>query len=105
MTISWSKQAAESLRETTAYVRNEFGIKAKQKLLDEIRSMIKHLPDNPCMGKVEPLLEDASVEYRSLVINRLNKIVYYINTETETIEIVALWDTRREPKTQASKLK
>jgi plasmid stabilization system protein ParE len=105
MNISWSKQAAESLRDTTAYVRKEFGIKAKQKLLDEVRSIVKQLPNNPCLGKVEPLLEEASVEYRSLVVNRLNKIVYFINTETETIEIVALWDTRREPKKQASRLK
>lgn len=105
MDISWSKQAAESLRDTTAYVRKEFGIKAKQKLLDEVRSLVKHLSDNPSMGKVEPLLEKASVEYRSLVVNRLNKIVYYINSDTETIEIVALWDTRREPKSQARKLK
>ena len=105
MNISWSKQAAESLKDTTTYVRNEFGVKAKQKLLDEIRSLLINLSDNPCLGRVEPLLEEASVEYRCLVINRLNKIVYYINTETETIEIVALWDTRREPKAQASKLK
>lgn len=105
MTISWSKQAAESLRDTTAYVHKEFGIKAKQKLLNEVLSLVKSLSDNPCIGKVEPLLEKSSVEYRSLVVNRLNKIVYYINIENQTIEIVALWDTRREPKAQARKLK
>ena len=51
---------------------------------------------------VEPLLEGTPVLYRSIVVNRLNKLVYFI--EEQTIEIVAVWDTRSEPKSQADEL-
>ena len=105
MRVSWSTQAAEALRDTTSYVRREFGIIAKQKLLTEVREVIGLLPSNPYIGKIEHLLQNASVVYRSFVINKLNKIVYYVNEETDTIEIAALWDTRREPNSQADLLK
>ncbi|MBQ6730021.1 MAG: hypothetical protein IJQ83_07815 [Bacteroidales bacterium] len=55
-----------------------------------------YLEDNPYMGQIEPLLANKPKEYRSIVINRLNKIIYYI--KGETIRVSALWDTRREPK-------
>lgn len=105
MRVSWSIQAAEALRDTTAYVRREFGAIAKQKLLTEVREVVGLLPSNPYMGKIEPLLQNASVAYRSFVINKLNKIIYFVNEETDTIEIAALWDTRREPNSQADLLK
>ena len=41
--------------------------------------------------------------YRSIVVNRLNKIVYWINDDV--IEIVDFWDTRREPVAQAKQVK
>ena len=55
------------------------------------------LESAPYLGKEEPLLENTPILYRSLVVNEINKLVYYINNDF--IEIVALWDTRREPKT------
>ena len=54
---------------------------------------------NPNLGPAEPYLADAPVLYRSIVVNRLNKIIYWINDDV--IEIVDFWDTRREPTAQA----
>jgi len=105
MKVAWSQQAAESLRDTVSYVRKEFGTYAKQRILHEVREFVNLLPKNPQLGKIEPLLQGCSVEYRSYVINRINKVVYYINSDTNTIEIVALWDTRREPNAQAEDLR
>jgi hypothetical protein len=48
-------------------------------------------------------LANATIEYRSIVVNRLNKIVYLINNDD--IEIVDFWDTRREPIAQAGQVK
>lgn len=39
--------------------------------------------------------------YRSIIVRRLNKIVYYI--DNNTLHIAAFWDTRKEPKRQARK--
>ena len=41
--------------------------------------------------------------YRSIIVRRLNKIVYYV--QGNTIHIAAFWDTRREPKAQAHQTK
>ena len=40
------------------------------------------------------------MSYRSIIINGLNKLVYRI--DDDIIHIVDFWDTRREPKNQAS---
>jgi len=40
--------------------------------------------------------ESLKIMYRSVVVNNLNKIVYYI--EGDVVHIATLWDTRREPK-------
>lgn len=41
--------------------------------------------------------------YRSIVVHQHNKIVYRI--VDRHIEVVAFWDTRREPKKQAEQVK
>lgn len=56
------------------------------------------------MGAIDPLFEDFSIAYRSIVINRLSKMVYYIDNDT-VIYIVAFWDCRRELKALASQVK
>ena len=103
MKVVWSLQAKENLQQTSYYIRKEFGKKSKQKFLDEVLHVAVLLESNPYLGQVEPLLGEVSVEYRSIVINHINKLVYYIHENT--IEIVVLWDTRREPKSLAKKVK
>ena len=41
--------------------------------------------------------------YRSIIVRRLNKVVYYV--KGNTLHIAAFWDTRREPKNQARQTK
>ena len=61
------------------------------------------LSRNPHLGPVEPYLDNMPEIYRSIVVNRLNKIVYYI--KDNGIVIADFWDTRREPRTQAGETK
>lgn len=103
MNVIWSPSASEALVKTAVYIRKEFGFKSKKLFLNEIKHTAKLLKDYPNLGIVEPLLEGTPVLYRSIVVNQLNKIVYFINEQT--IEIVALWDTRSEPEAQTEKLK
>ncbi len=56
----------------------------------------------PELGKIDPLFAHRKQLYRSIIVRRLNKIVYYI--KDDTIRIAAMWDTRREPKAQARKV-
>ena len=48
------------------------------------------------------LFDDRSIIYRSVIINGLNKMVYYV--EDDTLHIAGFWDTRSEPKAQASQV-
>ena len=103
MKVSWSKRASDAVARTSVYILDKFGPKASEDFLQEVQHVSDLLESNPCLGPVEPLLAQNSKPYRSVVLKHLNKIVYYI--KDDTIRIAAFWDTRREPKAQADKLK
>ena len=102
MKVIWNNWSENLLRQTADYIQVEFGKEAKVKFLQDIYHTTTLLQANPNLGKVEPLLANAPVLYRSIVVSRLNKIIYWINEDT--IEIVDFWDTRREPKKQAKQI-
>ena len=83
-----------------------FGAKVAVKFYQMVEKEIDKLQTFPQLGAVEPLLEGRKHIYRSLVIHKHFKIVYYIdsNHEFDNLYIVALWDTRREPIRQSSML-
>ena len=103
MKVSWSKMAGDAVVCTSVYILDKFGPKASEDFLQEVQHISELLESNPCLGPVEPLLVHKSKPYRSVVLNHLNKMVYYI--KGDTIRIAAFWDTRREPKAQARKLR
>ena len=49
----------------------------------------------PTMGKIDPLFAHRKQTYRSIIVRRLNKVVYYV--KDDTLHVAAFWDTRREP--------
>lgn len=75
MKVSWSKKAAKSAQTTTTYIYKEFGLKSSQKFLSEISHVCQLLEDNPYLGPIEPLLINKKRQYRSVVVNHLNKLV------------------------------
>jgi plasmid stabilization system protein ParE len=103
MKIIWTESAQKSQDAAASYIFNEFGAMPLidfYKNLDEIE---EDLSDFPELGRIEPLLQDRSKSYRSLVATKYNKIIYYV--DDDKIYIVDFWDTRREPKAQVSRLK
>lgn len=103
MKIIWTESAQKSQDAAATYIFNEFGAMPLidfYKNLDEIE---EDLSDFPELGRIEPLLQDRSKSYRSLVATKYNKIIYYV--DDDKIYIVDFWDTRREPKAQVSRLK
>ncbi len=103
MKIKWHIEAKTAIRQTASYIRSKFDAKSASDFVKEVYHTEKLLENNPHLGAVEPLLSGLPVMYRSIVVNRLNKLVYWINEDT--IEIVAFWDTRREPKEQAKEVR
>ena len=103
MNIHWHKRAVAALQQVEAYVLDKFGEQTRQEFMDEVDQAVKTKKKTPSMGKKDPLFAHRRQEYRSIVVRRLNKVVYYI--KDDTIHIAAFWDTRREPQAQARQVK
>lgn len=95
MRIIWSPKATKRLRQVASYIHSEYGSQSSTSFLKEAYRTERLLAKNPLLGSVEPYLENAPVTYRSVNLNRLKKIVYWINDDV--IEIVDFWDCRRDP--------
>ena len=103
MKVEWDPKAKEARSQVADYIRREFGAKRKIRFLQEVRETTKKLSKAPYIGQIDPLFADRAKTYRSVIVNGLNKMVYYI--DEDTIRIVAFWDTRSEPEGQAEQVK
>ena len=74
-----------------------FGEKVAKRFFVHIWDYDSRLAAFPYMGKVEHLLSGLSKEYRSLVVHEHYKLIYRVSEEEDTVYVVALWDTRRNP--------
>ena len=99
MKIHWHKRAAAQLHEVEEYVLQDFGERIRQEFMEEVEQATLSLADMPTIGKIDSLFAHRKQTYRSIIVRRLNKVVYYV--KGDTIHIAAFWDTRREPKAQA----
>ena len=98
MRVRWNKQSKEQLLRTASYIRHEFGQDTMDEFMKEVKRTNKLMSKNPYIGPVETLLSDLPIEYHSIVFSSIKKIVYRI--VDKHIEVVGLWDTRREPNNQ-----
>ena len=99
MKIHWHKRAAAQLHQVEEYVLRDFGERVRQEFMDEVEQAVFFLFFMPTMGKLDPLFAHRKQAYRSIIVRKLNKVVYYI--KGDTLHVAAFWDTRREPKNQA----
>ena len=82
-----------------------FGRRVASHFYEMVEHSISLLAVNPRMGERELLLEDRQIKYRSLLVHKHFKVVYYIDEMEDAVYIVALWDVRREPREQAGDMK
>ena len=97
MKIKTSPEATTALRNITAFCRQQWGIKTAHEIIENYQKNKKRLSSNPYMAQAEPLLTNREYAYRGLVIHKYCKVIYRIDKNTDTIYIVDVWDTRREP--------
>ena len=103
MKVKTLEQAEQAISNTASYIHREFGRKSRDKFLLKIKETRMLLATNPYLGPVEPLLADRASTYRSVVVGKLNKMVYRIMDDR--IEIADLWDCRREPQALADEVR
>ena len=94
--------AQQQINETADYIRREFDRSRMSRFLQKVRETRRLLADNPYLGPIESILSEKQVTYRYVVVDKLNKMVYYI--ENEKIIIADFWDCRREPAALANQV-
>ena len=102
MTVIWSKLALGQVSETADYIETQFGAKSRLKFLEQVFHVASLLENNPLLGITEPILEDAPLQFRSIITDRYNRLIYHIYQDT--IEIADFWDMRRDAKNLKKRL-
>jgi plasmid stabilization system protein ParE len=103
MRVVWDPKAKEARTKVANYIRREFGTKRKTRFLQEVRQVTQQLKRSPGIGQIDPLFRDRAKTYRSVIINGLNKLVYFVSDDI--IYIAGFWDTRMDDEDQATKVK
>jgi len=70
-------------------------------ILDEIGV----LESFPQMAVVESFLSDCGKVFRSLVVMKHYKVIYYIEKEENTVYIATIWDCRQNPEKLKNEIK
>ena len=102
MKVIWLEQADRALYLTADYIAVEYGQQAMKRFMSKVDEVGILLEDNPYLGPEEPLLTGRTSVYRSVVVAKVNKIVYRI--VNDRIEIADFWDVRREPQSLAKQV-
>ena len=95
MRIIWSDDAIKSVDNTVDYIEDNFGVDRSIEFYDEVLEQADSLVQFPQKGPVDEDLKGGKYEYRSLGIGKLSRLIYRI--DGETIRILYLWNTRRNP--------
>ena len=82
-------EAAYNFRKETTSQRSA------AELFNNLIDGIQILAEQPHLGRMEPLLEDAAISYRSLILLRDFKVIYHI--DGQTIVIAAVYNCRQDP--------
>lgn len=97
MQIIWTNKSILEFSKIAEYIKYEFGYKAKEKFKKSVKRTEKIIKDNPYIKPQEELLLDDPRELRSILVNKLNKLIYFVDKENNTIYIADIWDIRQCP--------
>jgi plasmid stabilization system protein ParE len=89
-------KAIERLDEIYDYI-HFFSELAAVRIYNNILDEIGKLELFPRMAPVEPLLADCGKIFRSLVVMKCYKVVYYIEETENAIYVATVWDCRQNP--------
>ena len=103
MKVRWKTNAIQSRRQIARYINKNFGATALKDFLHEIDRTVNLIKSNPAIAHIDPLFDDRVSTYRSIIVNRLSKLVYRI--DDDVVNIVAFWDCRKDPTNQAAQVK
>jgi plasmid stabilization system protein ParE len=103
MKVKWTLLAKDGLREIANYIKKNFGAQARMDFLHDVKHTNKLLGSQPYMGPIELTLDGHPEGFRSIVVHKLSKIIYYI--DNDHIEVADFWNCRQAPENLANRIK
>ncbi|GHV60805.1 hypothetical protein FACS1894195_0190 [Bacteroidia bacterium] len=95
MVINWTDRAKQHLRNIHDYYADVAEDNVAGKLAADISNAARPLANFPEMAAREPALVDYPQVFRSLIVRKSYKIIYFV--ANEIVHIVAVWDCRQNP--------
>lgn len=94
--IFWTDFSKKELKKIFDYYKEEVSLNVAKKLVSGITSEVAKLRKHPIIGQKEELLVKDSRDFRYLIFKNY-KIIYWINSDKNRIEIFDIFDTRQNP--------
>lgn len=95
MKVRWMPRALKSLDGIFFYLKEKDAHKAAREIVTELWGTAMNIGKHPYIGKAELVLNAERETYRSLVVRKNYKIIYYC--ESQIIYIIDIWDVRQDP--------
>jgi len=99
MVVIWTKIAERRLRNIFDYYFDAAGHKVAVSIVADIINSSDLLETMPLMAPIEKDLVGHKFVYRSLIVSRIFKVVYFIDEKAECVVIATIWDCRCNPLT------
>ena len=96
MKVIWKEPARRRLDDLYEFIAGG-NPRAAAKIYNDIVDETALLSEFPQMAAVEPLLGRMDKIFRSLVVARAYKVVYYIDEAANEIAVIEVWDCRQDP--------
>ena len=97
MVVRWTELAEDRLEKIFQFYFDAAGHRVAQKTVSEIVNSADSLSFMPYKAPVEQSLTGRKFVYRSLTVNKIFKIVYFIDEQSSCVVISTIWDCRRNP--------
>jgi len=97
MVVIWTEFAENKLKQVFDYYNDVAGYNVAKKIVTKIKKSAELLEIMPLMAPIEVGLKKCKFKHRALVVNKIFKVVYFIDEKTECIVIATIWDCRRDP--------
>ena len=96
--VIWEDNATIVLLDYIENARVEYGNSTVKRWQKERKSIEWRLEHYPVSYPIEEILQERSILYRCChLMNRRFKIIYYYNESEDSVRVVDIWDTRRDP--------
>lgn len=96
MEVRWTKRAQLMVAEILDYTDQTFGTSQAKRLNSAFSRVNKYIKQFPRMGQIEPELDDFEGEYRYVMVNKLFKVIYLVES-SKLIYVIAVWNSRQSP--------